>query len=204
MSKFFLSSTILVVLLLPRGASAVTIEEADPQESCLEKLNNGVFQLTNECFVNTPEGVLLYLETGEAELDGKYGETRLIRGNLRVSTSGLSHTILGWDEVEIHPEGTVDVTIGENQLVIYSRKNSTLILVKSEEFFLAPQETIAFDRDGNPYYFRDSEGVEKYYDQGGCSSVPGSQKSSSLIWVFAALLGVIFMRKRGRLVSRTN
>lgn len=186
----------VLVTILPAKVQAVIEGET---KSCLEKLD-GEYLMTKECTVNTPNGVLLYLETGEARLDESLYETYLLKGNLRVATSGLPHVISRWN-VEIHPEGTVDVMADEKKLVIYSRKNVTRILTKHEEFVLQPQETIAFDRDGEAYYFADSEGNEEYYNQGGCSSAPGSKNTEPFLWMFASIVGIAFMRKRGSKVS---
>jgi hypothetical protein len=189
-----MKALIILVLLtiLPAQAAAVIVEEV---ESCLKNLDDGEYLMTNECVINTPDGVLLYLETGEAKLDKSLYETRLLKGNLRVATSGLPHVINRWN-VDIHPEGTVDVMADENKLVVYSRKNTTRILTATEEFILYPNQTIAFDRDGEAYYFSDGEGNEEYYDQGGCSSAPGSKHSGRLLWIFAILAGVVMMRRK--------
>lgn len=202
MSKFLINgSIVMLILLVGRESKATVVGEADLDKGCFEEFDGDVSVLIGECDFGTHNGVLLSLQDGEM-VPGEE-ETILRSGNLWASTSGFSHAIMRWG-IEILPEGAIFITASEHQFAVSTYEDGALILTEREEIVLAPYSTVSFNRDGEVFYRRNAEGDETYYDEGGCSSAPGSKKSQGLLWLVAAMIGLVFTRQRRVRRKMTN
>ncbi|MBU1446239.1 hypothetical protein KKD70_03180 [Patescibacteria group bacterium] len=198
-----ISTLVLVIIIFPVEAKAelagVEVEDAESESSCVRKLDvpGNVWALAGRCPAYLPNGVFVFLEEGELEVDLDLEESKLISGSVRLQTSALAHRISKWG-VTIDPDETVEISVDPSDLlVIYSKKGSTLVDTPNGDVYeIREQEMIVLQKNGQLYYRRSPDGNEEYFTSNGCSSIPGKQSPGSICFSFIVLGLAAIRRKR--------